>query len=58
MSQSIDGIFKSVPDYRKGCAFKLHILTDILLLSLCVVVSGAEMDEEIATMEIRKRIKF
>ncbi len=49
MSQEIGEIFKSVPDYRRACALKLHLLEDILLLSLCAVVSGAENDEEIAT---------
>jgi predicted transposase YbfD/YdcC len=48
-NSSITEIFKSVPDYRRECALKLHVLADILLLSLCAVVSGAESDEEIAT---------
>lgn len=49
MLESVREIFKSVPDYRRDCALKLHLLSDILSLSLCAVVSGAENDEEIAT---------
>jgi predicted transposase YbfD/YdcC len=49
MAADIKHIFSSVADYRRDCALKLHLLTDILLLSLCAVISGAENDEEIAT---------
>lgn len=49
MSKDIRNIFGLVADYRRECALKLHLIEDILLLSLCAVVSGAENDEEIAT---------
>jgi len=55
MSEGLGEIFKSVPDYRRDCALKLHLLADILLLSLCAVVSGAENAEEIATYGEQKK---
>jgi len=42
-------IFNEVPDYRKNHPFKKHLLSDILMLSLCASLSGAENDEEIET---------
>ena len=42
-------IFEEVPDFRRGNVFKLHILSDILLLSLFATLAGAENDEEIET---------
>ena len=42
-------IFDEVPDYRKNHPFKKHLLSDILMLSLCASLSGAENDEEIET---------
>lgn len=51
----IKDIFNSVPDYRRECALKLHLLSDILLISLCAVLSGAENDEEIATYGEQKK---
>lgn len=51
----IKDIFSSVPDYRRDCALKLHLLNEILMISLCAVLSGAENDEEIATYGEQKR---
>jgi len=48
-------IFSSVPDYRRECALKLHLLSDLLIISLCAVLSGAEKDEEIATYGEEKK---
>jgi predicted transposase YbfD/YdcC len=42
-------IFDEVPDYRKNHPFKKHLLGEILMLSLCASLSGAENDEEIET---------
>ena len=49
LRMQIKEIFSKVPDYRKYHKFKLHLLSDILLLSLCATLSGAETDEEIET---------
>jgi predicted transposase YbfD/YdcC len=51
----IKDIFNSVPDPRRDCALKLHLLSDILMISLCAVLSGAENDEEIATYGEQKK---
>lgn len=51
----IKDIFSTVPDYRRECALKLHLLSDILMISLCAVLSGAENDEEIATYGEQKK---
>lgn len=51
----IKDIFSSVVDYRRNCALKLHLLSDILMISLCAVLSGAENDEEIATYGEQKQ---
>jgi len=51
----IKEIFSKVPDYRKNHKFKLHLLTDILLLSLFATLSGAETDEEIETYGKEKK---
>ncbi len=56
MCKDIKELFRSVVDYRRDCALKLHLLEDILLLSLCAVVSGAENDEEIATYGEQKEV--
>lgn len=42
-------IFEEVPDFRREHVFKRHLLNDILMLSLCAIVCGAENDEEIQT---------
>lgn len=42
-------IFAEIPDFRREHFFKKHQLGDILLLSLCAVLCGAETDEEIET---------
>lgn len=52
----IKEIFSKIPDYRKNHKFKLHLLSDILLLSLCATLSGAETDEEIETYGKEKEI--
>ena len=41
--------FKEIPDFRRDHVFKKHLLSDILLMSLCAVLCGAENDEEIET---------
>ncbi len=51
----IRDIFSSVPDYRRECALKLHLLSDLLIISLCAVLSGTENDEEIATYGEEKK---
>ena len=42
-------IFSDVPDFRRNHVFKKHLLSDILALSLCASLAGAETDEEIET---------
>lgn len=42
-------IFEEVPDFRSRNVFKLHLLEDILMLSLFATLAGAENDEEIET---------
>ena len=51
----IKDISGSVPDYRSECALKLHLLSDILMISLCAVLSRAENDEQIATYGEQKK---
>jgi len=46
-------IFEKVPDFRTKC-FVTHILSEILVISLCVVLSGAEDFEEIAEYAVQK----
>jgi hypothetical protein len=41
--------FADIPDFRREHVFKKHLLSDVLMLSLCAVVCGAETDEEIET---------
>jgi predicted transposase YbfD/YdcC len=41
--------FTEIPDFRREHVFKKHLLSDVLMLSLCAVVCGAETDEEIET---------
>ena len=41
--------FANIPDFRREHVFKKHLLSDVLLLSLCAVLCGAETDEEIET---------
>ncbi len=40
-------IFAELPDFRREHIFKKHLLGDILVLSLCATLSGAETDEDI-----------
>ena len=49
--------FAELPDSRQDHVFKKHLLNDILLLSLCAVLCGAETDEEVERLmaEIKKR---
>lgn len=42
-------IFSEVPNFRAENVVKLHLLNDILMLSLCATLSGADSDEEIKT---------
>jgi predicted transposase YbfD/YdcC len=48
--------FKEVPDFRREHVFKKHLLSDILLMSLCAVLCGAETDEEIETYGQEKEV--
>ncbi len=41
--------FEELPDFRREHVFKKHLLSDILTLSLCATICGAENDEEIET---------
>lgn len=43
----IQKIFAEVADFRREHVFKKHLLSDILVLSLCASLSGAETDEDI-----------
>ena len=49
-------IFNEVPDFRADNFFKLHLLNDILMLSLCATLCGADSDEEIETYGKEKEI--
>lgn len=49
-------IFEEVPDFRADNIFKLHLLSDILMLSLCATLSGADSDEEIETYGKEKEL--
>lgn len=42
-------VFEDVADFRREHVFKKHLLSDILMLSLCATICGAENDEEIQT---------
>lgn len=46
--------FKEIPDFRREHVLKKHLLSDILLLSLCAVLCGADNDEEIETYSRQK----
>jgi len=47
-------IFEKVPDFRSKC-FVTYLLSEILVISLCAVLSGADDFEEIAEYAIQKK---
>jgi hypothetical protein len=47
-------IFLEVPDFRLNRR-KLHLLSDILVISLCGVISGANDFEDIAEYGLQKQ---
>lgn len=54
MIQKWQNFFDGVEDFRKENFFKLYLLSDILMISLCGVIAGAETAEDIAEYGIEK----